>query len=265
MTVATEQEWHEDESKKKKISALSAFDGCSWGRWVCVCLPFYYFACVVQILFVVHISESGPNLSLIFLSSNGSRRQHCGDDDAYPPIAVFCIFRVVIYFDWCVFSWQSPMSLAPTRFFFVARPSSSFCCLHFARLQIEQLAIFIYLSRCRVLCRLFEAHFFTSPLGMESSQKRANTLSIEYICYILFTYFFPLVHFRLMLLYSATRYCFCSGQTQTSSSCQSQLWAILLGFFLMLNFLNEALYLHKLRRMNNKRYLLLPPQSTFQG
>lgn len=210
MTVATEQVWHEDESKKKKISALSAFDGCSWGRCVCVCLPFYYFACVVQILFVVHISESGPNLSLIFLSSNGSRRQHCGDDDAYPPIAVFCIFRVVIYFDWCVFSWQSPMSLAPTRFFF--RCAAIIVVLLSplrASANWTTCNIYLFISLSCLVSSFWSALFHVSTRNGKQPKKGKHIVNWVHLLYSIYVFFpsrsfsshAPLFGYSLLLLH----------------------------------------------------------------
>lgn len=128
-----------------------------------------------------------------------------------------------------------------------------------------------------VFCNALIFHVFNKmKSGRKNERKeRANTLSIEYICYILFTYLFIFVYFRLMLYLTTLLLCVLDEHSTSTvytlhrpPHFTQNIFLIvsvsvvnnnLIGIFFLiqiffLRLLKEAFYLHKLHRMNNKIY-----------
>lgn len=212
--------WHARETwqfiwyRRKKKSEKSQHFWC-----VCGCLPFRYippesyhfifFFLVVGVLSILATAAPVVNIAATsFLR---------------PPIAVFC---VLLFASIDAYFYGENRELSDTAIFFLffSQPPPSIYSLHFARLEIEQLAIFIYLMAVvsYLVSNSSKVHVFSKM--KTSRKKRANTLSIEYICYVLFTYFiffffcskiFVSCFIWLLFVCAST---LCTIETQASSS-----------------------------------------------
>lgn len=116
-------------------------------------------------------------------------------------------------------------------FFLFSRPPPSIYSLHFARLEIEQLAIFIYLAVVSCLVSNFsgKVHIFSK---MKTSRKKGQThcqLSTFVMFYLRIS--FLLQHFRLILyLTTVCLLVHCARSKRRHLPRQSQLWTIWVAF-----------------------------------